>query len=288
MRHVLVVALALGATGASADEVILRSGGRLVGEIRERRPDAVVLETGPGLVTVPMSSVARVVTTPSSALSAYRARAARLRPDDAEGWFELALWARDQGLNTQARQALEHVLAVNPSHAGAHQATGHILQGGRWMTPEESYRARGFVPFEGSWMSPAEREAVLAERAAASEERRLQAESDARVREAEARARVAEAEAQRAQAQAEAPEAGGIPYPWVLGGGGPVIVGGAPVIVNGQDPSQLGLIPPPPAPTPAPRITPANRRPHVQRDRPGPQAPTNTSPGALVLKQPKH
>jgi hypothetical protein len=286
MRHLLVVALALGATGASADEVILRSGGRLLGEIRERRPDAVVVETGPGLVTVPMSQVARVVSTTSSALSTYRARAARLGPGDAEGWFELALWARDQGLNTQARQALEHVLAVNPNHAGAHQASGHVLQGGRWMTPEDGYRARGFVPFEGSWMSPAEREAILAERAAATEERRLRAEGDARVREAEARARAAEAEAARAQAQAEAPQDGGIPYPWAFGGGGPVILGGAPVIVTGRDP-RLGMIPPPAAPPPPPPAAPTNRQHHPHRDRPAPLATPNAGEaGGVVVKQP--
>jgi hypothetical protein len=285
MRHLLVVALALGATGASADEVILRSGGRLMGEIRERRPDAVVLETGPGLVTVPMSQVARVVSTTSSALSTYRARAARLGPGDAEGWFELALWARDQGLNTQARQALEHVLAVNPNHTGAHQASGHVLQGGRWMTPEDGYRARGFVPFEGSWMSPAEREAILTERAASTEERRLRAEGDARVREAEARARAAEAEAARAQAQAEAPQAGGIPYPYAFGGGGSVILGGTPVIVTGEDPRQLGMIPPPIAPTPPPQAAPPNQ-PHPHRDRPARASTPNSGVGAVTVKKP--
>jgi hypothetical protein len=251
MRHMLIVALALGAGSAGADEVILRSGGRIVGEIRERRPDAVVVETGPGLVTVPAAQVARVVTTTASALSTYRSRAASLKSNDAEGWFELALWARNQGLNTQARRALDHVLAVHPNHAGAHQALGHVLQGGRWMTREEGYLARGFVPFEGSWITPAEREAILTERSALTEERRLRAEADARVREAEARALIAEAEAQRALAQAAAPEPEGIPYPWVLGGGGaPVIIGGAPAIVVDETAPPAVLAPPPPRPRP--------------------------------------
>jgi hypothetical protein len=284
MRHLQVMALALSlgaAAGAGADEVILKNGGRLLGEIREQRPDAVVVETGPGLVTVPMSSVARVVTTTSS-LSTYRARAARLRSNDAEGWFELALWASAEGLNTQARQALAQVLAINPNHAGAHQASGHLLQDGRWMTPEESYRARGFVPFEGAWVSPAEREAIVTERAAAIEERRLRAEADARVREAEARARVAEAEAQRALLDSQAAtEAGGIPYPWVLGGGG-VVVGGAPILVNGQDPNQ-GLDPqpivvPPPAPRP---------RPQPIRDR-GASGPRSNDAGSRANERGSH
>ena len=160
MRHALVLALVFGSTAAFADEIHLRNGGRLIGDIRERRPDAVVIETGPGLVTVPTSQVARVVTS-DSALATYRQRAARLRANDAEGWFELALWAQDQGLNTQARQALDHVLTIHPNHSGAHQAAGHVFQDGRWMTPEQSYRARGLVPFEGSWVTPADRQAML-------------------------------------------------------------------------------------------------------------------------------
>ena len=32
---------------------------------------------------------------------------------------------------------------------------------GRWMSQEESYRARGYVSFEGEWMTPAEHEARL-------------------------------------------------------------------------------------------------------------------------------
>jgi hypothetical protein len=283
MRHGWVLALALGSTVASADEVYLRNGGRLVGEVRERRPDAVVLETGPGLITVPLAQVARIVTT-SSALASYRARAARLRDDDAEGWFDLALWARDQGLNTQARQALDHVLALNPNHSGAHQAAGHLLHDGRWMTPDESYRARGFVPFEGSWVTPADRDAMLVERAAASEERRQRAEADARVREAEARARAAEAEARRAEAEAQAQGegSGGIPYPWVLGGGAPVIVvGGQPVVVNPQ--------PLPPPPPPVVRVTtPPQRQP--RRDRPDdPRSrPMRQPPGAVKVRQLEH
>jgi hypothetical protein len=264
MRYGLVLALLFGSTWASADEIHLRNGGRLVGDIRERRTDAVVIETGPGLVTVPTAQVARVVTA-ASALTTYRARAARLRANDVEGWFELALWARDEGLNTQARQALDHVLTIHPNHSGAHQAAGHVFQDGRWMTPEQSYRSRGLVPFEGSWVTPADRLAILTERAAESEERRRRAESEAQVREAEARARVAEAEARRAEAEADAQatDPGGIPYPFVFGGGGGIVIVPDPILDDPVRPLPP-IIAPPPHRHPPPRDGNGRSRPEVR------------------------
>lgn len=227
MRRILIVVMALTPALAGADEVYLRGGGRVLGEIVERRPDGVVIEVGPGRVTLPASRIERVVNS-TSPLAAYRARAARLHSGDLRGWLELGFWARDQALNTQAGEAFEHVLALDPSNAAAQRAVGHVLQGGRWMTLEDSYRARGLMYFNGSWMTAAEREAALAERAFEAEERRARAEADARAREADARTRAAEAEARRIEAESTAD--GGFPYPWIFGGGGVILGPGGQVI----------------------------------------------------------
>ncbi len=222
MRHAAAL-IALLPVAASADEVHLRSGGRLTGVVVLQTADAVVVEAEPGRITLPAAHVVRVVAGPS-ALAAYRDRAARLVPGDVAGWVALGLWARERDLMTPARQAFEHVLRVDPGNATAHQALGHVLVGADWLTRDESYRARGFVPFEGAWMRPDEMQAVLAERAAAAESERARAEAEARVREAEARARAAEAEARRLEAEADlaGAAAGGIPYDFVLAGGVPL------------------------------------------------------------------
>ena len=48
---------------------------------------------------------------------------------------------------------------------------------GRWLTEEESYRARGFVKYDGEWMTPAE--VQLAQSDAAREQARDEADKRA-------------------------------------------------------------------------------------------------------------
>lgn len=267
MRRVLVMAMAgtLGASAAGADVVILKGGGRIEGEIVEQRPDSVVVDVSAGRVTLPRARVERMVVSRST-LAEYRARAARLAAGDLAGWLALATWARENDLTTQSRAAYDHVLAVDPGNVAAHQALGHVLAGGRWMTADESFRARGYLQFEGAWMRPEERQAILAERAAEDAQRRELLEADARVREAEARARAAEAEADRLEAeQQQGAVEDGIPYPWVFGGGAVV-----PVVPHSrhhrrQVPTVVVVQPRPQPPAPRPSPPPPARSPHAGR-----------------------
>ena len=162
MKHVFM-AIALLSTPLLADEVHLKGGGRLTGEIVDQTAENITVDIGAGRMTVKMTTVVRIEKT-ASPLSEYRARAATLTDQDVEGWRELARWASNQGLGTQAREAYEHVTAVVPDDAEANRGLGLVQQDGRWMTEEESYLARGFVKFEGDWMNPGEKQAILAER----------------------------------------------------------------------------------------------------------------------------
>lgn len=226
MKRVMAIGVLLASPAAWADQVVLRGGGVIHGEIVEQTAAGLVIEVGPGRMTLPMSRVERVVASTSD-LSLYRARASRLAAGDAAGWVALARWAESRDLLTQARDAYERALAADPGNAAANAALGRVRMAGGWVSAEDSYRARGMVAFEGTWMTPAERAAILSDRAAEARGRELAAEAEARAREAEARARVAEAEARRAEADAEA-GGEGIPYPFVFGGGvygGPVYGG---------------------------------------------------------------
>lgn len=228
MKAAVVVGVLALPLAAGADEIYLRSGGHLSGIIVERRAEGIVVDVGPGRVTLQAQLVERIVQgTP--AFEVFRERSTRLSPTDVKGWLDLALWARAHDLLTQSRQALEQVLAVDPGNAVAHREMGHVLLDGRWMTPEEGYRARGYLYFEGNWVMPEERLALLRERAAEAQARQAEIEAAARAREAEARARTAEAEARRAEAAMGPSE--GIPlaltygsYPYA--GYGPVVLGG--------------------------------------------------------------
>lgn len=221
MRNLFLALAAVLPVAAAADEVFLKSGGRLSGRIVSRTAATVEVDIGAGRVAVPASSVARIEEG-RSALQEFEERAALLAAGDVDGWVALGQWAEAKGLSTQAREAYHRALAASPGDPRANQALGRVLLDGRWVSEEEGYRAKGYVQFEGDWMTPAEREAILRERASEEARERERREADQRVREAEARAAEAEARAREAEAEAKAREATeGIPL-WYAWGGGPL------------------------------------------------------------------
>ena len=232
-RAMVAVGLILAASAAGADEVYLRSGGRLSGNVVSENATTLEIEVGAGVVTVPRAIVQRIERG-SSPLSTYQTRARALSPLDAAGWLELAEFARTAGLSGQARDAYRRVLSIDPNDGVARRALGYTRVGDQWLTQDEAMQSQGYVLFEGDWVTPIQRDSVLAEReslrrerAEAERSRAAVAEAEARAREAEARARAAEAEARRAE-ERHAFVTG--PYgPWGWGEGpvsGPVIVTG--------------------------------------------------------------
>jgi tetratricopeptide (TPR) repeat protein len=221
MRRAVLVCLCFAPALAGADEVLLKSGGKVAGVIVERTASSIVVEVGPGLVTLPLSRVLSIQEGPT-ALALYRERASGLSPADLPGWLALGRWARQQDLLTQAHEAFAHALSIDPANGEANEALGRVRVGEHWASAEEGYRARGLVPFDGRWVTLAEHAALLREQAEAEAADAARAEGEARAREAEARAREAEARARAAEAEAQQAEAGygsmglgygaGIPY----------------------------------------------------------------------------
>jgi hypothetical protein len=209
----------------SADVVFMKGGGEVSGRVVSRTATTVEVDIGAGRIGVPTSSVLRIEEG-RSPLHEYDDRAGRLAPGDVEGWVALAQWASAAGLGTQARQAWQRALSASPADPRANEALGNVQVGGRWVSEDEGYRAKGFVQFEGEWMTPAEQQAILGDRAAEADERRRQ-QADARQREAqeaEARARQAEADAAAAQ-QSE-----GLPL-WYGWGAGPTVWPTGPMVM---------------------------------------------------------
>ena len=94
----------------------------MTGEVVSEDGQTVVLEVGPGKVSVPASRVLRIERS-RTALGGYRERAAHLAPDDVQRWLELAFWAQERDLDTQAQEAFERVLRLDPLH----EATVRVL-----------------------------------------------------------------------------------------------------------------------------------------------------------------
>jgi hypothetical protein len=255
----------LAATTASADEVFLRGGGRITGIVVESTKDSVAIETGPGRVTLPMSRVLRIVDGRST-LEVYRERADALEPGNVAGWADLARWAAERDLVTQSREAWRRVLASDPSHREANAALGRVEVDGVWLGQEDAYRARGFVSFEGSWVTPAEHEALARQRVIEEMSERDRRESEIRLREAEARAREAESRALEVERAAQAPDGG---VPWWGGSGGwsggwsDGWYGGAVIRTRGSHAGRphTPVVRPTPAPNPRPTTPPATRPP---------------------------
>lgn len=266
-----VLAVALAPSAVSADDVYLKGGGRISGRITQQTESMVEVDVGAGLVSVRMESVVRIEKGRSK-LDEFDERAAKLGPRDREGWLSLGRWASTQGLGKQARQAYEHVLSFAPSDPEANRALGRVELDGRWVPEDEAYAARGYVRFEGEWVTPAERQAIRDERAAAAEADRKQIENDARVRDAELRAEEAEAraaEAEQRAAEAEQPVEG-IPLWWGAWGPGPPVW---PPIIVPPHPPRPPTPPRPPAPRPP---APRPQSQHLAVPRPPAQQPTTT------------
>jgi hypothetical protein len=217
---ILVLAGCVLTHAAFADEVFLKSGGRLSGRIVSRTATTVEVDVGAGRISVPASSVLRIEEG-RSALQEYEERAGRVPAADVNGWVALGEWASAQALGSQAREAYHRALSASPNDPRANEALGNVQVGGRWVSEDDSYRERGYVKFEGEWMTPAEHDAILRERAAEADQERQYQEGQQRVREAEAKAQEAEARARQAEAEAqEAADANeGIPlwYGWGVG-----------------------------------------------------------------------
>jgi hypothetical protein len=223
-----VLAAAVAAT-APADEIHLKSGGKVSGRIVSRTAESIEVDVGAGKITVPTSHVVRVEEK-RSALHEYEEKASRLPAGDADAWIALGDWASAMGLGTQAREAYNRALAAAPGDPRANAGVGNVQVDGRWVSEDEGYKAKGYVKYQGQWMAPVEHQALLAQEAAEAQNERMRQEADMRVREAEARASEAEAAARQAEADAAAAQQDqGIPL-WYGWGAGPVAWPTGPVI----------------------------------------------------------
>ncbi len=192
-----IVVIALAAVPALADDVYLRGGGQITGVVIERTEDSVTVDVGGGgTMTVRMSSVVRIEES-ISPLQEYRTRAGSIPAGGAEAWRELARWATGRALSSQASKAYSQVAAALPDDQEANRALGRVKLNGRWVTEEESYRARGYVEFEREWMTPGERQSILADRRAREKADRQANEAAIQTIEAEQKAEKKQAEAER-------------------------------------------------------------------------------------------
>lgn len=198
---ILWAMLLLAPAAARADVVYIRGAGQISGRIVEQTDQVVKVDTGDGILGVPAANVERIEKA-RSPLDDYDERAAKLAPNDVNGWRSLGKFAAQKGITAQSRAAYRKVLDVSPNDAEAREALGFVQHNGKWMTEEESYQARGYVKHEGEWMTQA-----AAQQAQANDQARRDAERravDAEIAASEAKQRADEAEKRAKEAEEEA------------------------------------------------------------------------------------
>lgn len=192
----ILAVLTLGSGWALADVVVLTNGERIEGIVREQG-NQVLVEMDVGTLTLSRDEV-KAVQKRVSPIDELRKRQSKVDARNPKALYELAVWAKSQGLASQARALSRQVLRLEPEHVGAHVMVGHRFHDGTWMTEAAYMRATGHVRYGGRWVDAREAQRLEAEALALE-----QAQAD-KVRRARMEVAVARAEKAAAEAKAEA------------------------------------------------------------------------------------
>ena len=160
------------ASGASADIVHLKDGRKVEGTVVEQTDKKVVVQTKFGVNEFKASEVERVeeMATPKEEFKKRLAAA----EGDAGAIYKLYVWAKGQGLKSDAKKALREVVKIDPDHENARKLLGYVKFGDRWVSEKEKAKleadavrkemeAKGLVLHKGEWITPEEKEKQINE-----------------------------------------------------------------------------------------------------------------------------
>jgi hypothetical protein len=137
---------------ASADEVVLKNGSKLEGAVKEDG-NKITVDIGSGIITVDRSEV-KSISKSDGLIEEYERRSKEMRPDDAEGHWQLYLWTRKhEGFQSRGERELQKILEIEPNHEGARRALGYMNYKGAWLTQDQYRAALGLVKYNGEWVN---------------------------------------------------------------------------------------------------------------------------------------
>jgi len=150
--------LPLAASAAGADEFTLRDGTVLTAEELRDLGDRLEVRTAGGTRTLPKDQI-RERARKKTPWEEFEAKFALLEEGDSEGNYLLGAWARERGLEGEARRAFRRAVAGDPENAKARTALGHVRVDGKWVAPagEKHPPEECGAPVEGAVATPAER-----------------------------------------------------------------------------------------------------------------------------------
>ncbi len=143
----------LAAASCPADVFVLRSGGRIDGELlnpdENPRERFVVRIDGGGTVTLQAGQVQQILRARPEEAEYQRLRPSY--PDTVEGQWALAEWCLENRLLDQRQQHLQRIIELEPDHGEARRALGYSQFDGQWMTQDEVMADRGYLRYQGRW-----------------------------------------------------------------------------------------------------------------------------------------
>jgi hypothetical protein len=105
---------------------------------------------------IALAATAAFACDPAEELAAKRAALARksdLAPTDlAAERYRLGVWARERGLDEEARVEFKAAVAADSMHEAAHAALGEVFAGDGWVPHAEGMRRKGLVERGGKWI----------------------------------------------------------------------------------------------------------------------------------------
>ena len=154
-----LLALLVLAAPAVGDEVVLRNGSVFSGIVREHG-DRVTIQMDYGTMTFRKIDIREVrkMDDPLKELELRTVTASA--PKD---YYELALWARDRGLQGRGDELLNKAILLDPDHEPARKALGYERHEGQWLKADELMVARGFIKHHGKWLKRETVEQLLAQ-----------------------------------------------------------------------------------------------------------------------------
>jgi hypothetical protein len=162
----LIALLSLTPAVGLADTVHLTNGRSFEGVMAEVSGSKVNIRMQGGVVSLPMSQVARIERGEST-LEQYLGRKealAKVGVPSASAWVELALWAQARNLDGASREAALMAARIDPHYAGLTDILrqhGYVLDESldRWIPYSDSMRRKGLVLSHGEWIARAELDA---------------------------------------------------------------------------------------------------------------------------------
>ncbi|MEM7164359.1 MAG: hypothetical protein AAF581_02790 [Planctomycetota bacterium] len=148
--------IATGVSTAVADEIHLHGGrtvsGKVVQEAEDNNGVVVVQLASGGLVRIPVADVARIERG-LAPREEFAAREKALPRGSSTATYQLATWARKNGLRSESERLLWRVLDLYPQHRQAREALGFRRLGALWLTEDDYQRATGKIQLDGKWLT---------------------------------------------------------------------------------------------------------------------------------------